>query len=37
MGRNEDFVEAGYEVFVGVIREVGFINDSGVVIGSRVV
>lgn len=37
MGRNEDFVEAGYEVFVGVIREVGFVNDSGVVIGSRVV
>lgn len=34
MGRNEDSAEAGHEAFVGAIREVGLVNDSGVVIGS---
>lgn len=34
MGRNEDSAEAGHKAFVGAIREVGLVNDSGVVIGS---
>lgn len=37
MRRDEDSAEAGHKALVGAIREVGLVNDSGVVIGSRAV